>query len=152
MALWQYTFQILTKESYEALYKNFVFTFEDLGFDSEPFWQYHLIDRAYFSSIESFLKKNQSWSRKIDLYGNQEGNCFEVSFNDDDYVLSVDFRIDFRYNYESVLKHIIEFCILKGLIFLDENLNYVPLNFETTKKVISNAPQVKKYNILSGNK
>lgn len=151
MALWQYTFQVLTKESFEYLYEYISVSFDDFGFDEEPFWEYQLIDKSYFEEINNFLTKGQSWSHKIDLYGDQEANCFEVSFNQNNIVESVSFRIDFRTNYELILNNIIEFCILKGLIILDEELNRIPLNYESVRSVIINTPQIKMYNRLSGN-
>ena len=149
MALWQYTFQVLTKESFDSLSKDIGFSIEDSCFDNEIYWQYKSIDKSFFAGIKSILRKNKSWSNEIDLYGNQDSNCFEVLFDKwNNIVLSASFRIDFTSNYESTLSQIIEFCILNDLVILDENLNTVPLNVCTVKHIIENAPQIGKYNEL----
>jgi hypothetical protein len=150
MALWQYTFQVITKESFEFLHKDFIPSFGDYGFDDEPYWRLKLIDKSYFERIDTIIEKNKSWSNEVDLYGYQESNCFEVFFEvETNVVISVSFRIDFTSDYEQVLSSIIEFCILKGLIVLDEKLKVVPLNLELSKSIIENSPQVKKYNELN---
>jgi hypothetical protein len=147
MALWQYTFLVLTKESFESINQDILFSIVDNEFDDEPFWQMHLINKSLFEEIGNILKKRKSWSNNIELYGNQESNCFEVLYDSKtNFVISVSFRIDFTSDFEDILIHIIEFCILKCLIILDENLNVVPLNIEAFKDIIKNAPQKKEYN------
>lgn len=147
MALWQYTFQILPKESFEAFFQSFKISLDDNMFDETTYWQIKPFNKSYFERIGNILQKSKSWSEEIDLYGNQESNCFEVFFDGKtDDVTSVSFRINFTSDYEMVLNSIIEFCILKGLIVLDEELQLVPLNFESIRSLIENAPQVRKYN------
>jgi hypothetical protein len=85
---------------------------------------------------------------EIDLYGNQESNFFQVIF-ENNIVLSVSFRIDYTSNYEPILNQIVEYCLHRGLIILDEDLNLVPFNLETFAGIIYNSPQVKMYKKLS---
>ena len=149
MALWQYTFQILTKESFESLQEDSKLSPEDNVFDEEPYWQLKLIHKSYFEEIENILEKGRAWSKEIALYGNQESNCIEIFFDSKSNVVkSVSLRIDFTSNYELILSNIIEFCILKGLIILDEKLQVVPLNYDSVRSIIESAPQVSKYNGL----
>lgn len=149
MALWQYAFHIFTKESFDSLHLRFPLSLAKFGFDDEAYWQFKAIDKSYFYDIGVILKKGKSWSNEIDLYGNQESNCLEVFFDSTSNVIkSVSFRIDFTSNYEIILRNIIEFCILKKLIILDENLQAVVLNYEIAKSIIENAPQKRKYNKL----
>lgn len=150
MALWQYTFQILTKESFDSLSKKGALLIDDdLGFDETPFWLYKSVNSPFFADLELILHKNKSWSDEIDLYGDQESNCIEIFFDKQkEIVISASIRIDFTSDYEDILSQIIEFCILRGLILLDENLQITPLNLETIKNIIENAPQVKMYNKL----
>jgi hypothetical protein len=149
MALWQYTFQVLLKKSATALSENLVFNRDEEGFDDEPYWKFNHTDKSFFSALSKILPKVKSWSYEIDLYGDQESNCFEVLHDKDNAVISVSFRIDFTSNYESVLNSIIEFCIFNGLIILDESLNVVYLNYEVVKSIIMNSHQAKMYNILT---
>ena len=148
MALWQYTFHILTRESFDFIGDKTLFSTEDYLFDDEPYWQYKPIDRSFFTEIELILDRGKSWSKNIDLYGIQDSNCFEVGFEQNNIVNSVSFRINFTSDYENILNQIIEFCILKKLIILDEELNVVPLDINTIKEIIKNAPQRRKYNWL----
>lgn len=149
MALWQYTFQVLPKESVEVLPSNHHFEKDESGFDDEPYWKLNPINKNFFHSVQEILPKNKSWSNEIELYGNQESNCFEILFDCKGEVLSASFRIDFRSSYEKILSQIIEFCLLNGLVILNEDLNVVPLNSEQVQNIIENSPQVKRYNELS---
>ncbi|MBO9594007.1 MAG: hypothetical protein J7599_13950 [Niabella sp.] len=147
MALWQYTFQVLTRESFESVERELIT--QDVEFDEERYWLYKPIARTMFSELDRILKKTRSWSTDIDLYGDQESNCFEVVFDPQtDTVLAASFRIDFTTSYEDILRLIMEFCLLNGLIILDENRELVPFNLEEIVSLIKHAPQVKKYNDL----
>ncbi len=148
MALWQYTFHVLPKESVDALSPGFHLKKDEDGFDDRPYWKYNSFSRDFFHGMNNILIRNKSWSNQIDLYGNQESNCFEVFFENDN-VISVSFRIDLTSDYESILLEIIEYCLHMGLMIIDESLNIVPLNMETVKTIIRNSSQVKKYNELS---
>jgi hypothetical protein len=149
MALWQYTFQVLPKESIEVLSHGHYFKKGVSEFDDEPYWKANPVNKIFFHSIQEILPKNKSWSNEIELYGNQESNCFEVFFDSKGEVLSASFRIDFRSSNEKILSQIIEFCLLSGLVILNEDLNVVPLNSEQVQCVIENSPQAKRYNELS---
>ncbi|MBA9073221.1 hypothetical protein GGR22_001347 [Flavobacterium gossypii] len=148
MAIWQYTFQILPKESLSTLSADSYFGISENLFDDESYWKLYLIKRNFFHAIQKILPKNKSWSSEIDLYGHQESNCFEVISDNEGNVISVSFRIDFTTNYESILSNILEFCGLNGLVILDERIKIVPWNYEQAQSVIMTSPQVKKYNQL----
>lgn len=149
MAIWQYTFQVLPKESVECLSSHYHFEKNEDGFDDELYWKLNPISKIFFHSIQEILPRNKSWSNEIELFGNQDSNCFEVLFDNNDKVLSVSFRIDFRSSYEKVLSQIIEFCLLNGIVILDEDLNVVPLNYEQVQNIIDDSPQARRYNELS---
>ncbi len=148
MAIWQYTFLVLPKDSVEALSSDYRFEKREDWFDDELYWRLNRINKDFFQAVQKILPKNKSWSNQIYLYGNQESNCFELLCDNEGDVLSVSFRIDFRSNYERVLSQIIEFCSLNGLVILDEGLNLVPCNYEQLQSIIERSPQVKKYNEL----
>ncbi|MEY3241807.1 MAG: hypothetical protein RIR11_3246 [Bacteroidota bacterium] len=149
MALWQVGFFILPKD-YKSQISNLKIS-DEFTFDDAPFWHENKTSPDYFEGIDKFLQKNKSWADYITLYGHENSNRFEV-ISENNIVESVSFRIDFTSDYEFVLNGIIEFCILNGLIILDENLNIVPLNLETAKSIIIHAPQVLKYNNLQSEK
>lgn len=148
MALWQYTFHLLPKEGFDSLDKLCPLISED-GFVDEPYWNFNPLHKSCFFAIDAILEKGISWSKEMDLYGDEDSNCFEVLFDSElNNVLSVYFRSD----YNDILREINEFCILNGFIILDEKLTIVPLNFEFINQIIKHAPQVKVYNNLLGNK
>jgi hypothetical protein len=149
MALWQIDFFILPQDCKSQI-SNLKIS-EEFTFDDAPFWNENKTSLDYFEDIGKFLQKNKSWADYITLYGYENSNRLEV-ISENNIVESVAFRIDFTSDYELVLNGIIEFCILKGLIILDQNLNIVPLNFETAKSIVNNAPQVIKYNNLQNGK
>ena len=148
MALWQVGFFVLPNRCL-----NLLSTFnvsDEYSFDDALYWEKEKINPSEFREINNILSETKSWANYITLYGNENSNRFEV-ISKSNIVESVSFRIDFTSNYDPVLNGIIEFCILKGLIILDEELNAIPLNFQVIKSVIENAPQVKRYNQLSKN-
>ena len=55
MAIWQYTFQVLLKESADALSPDLIFTCDDDGFDDELFWKLHPVNKSFFSKIDNLL-------------------------------------------------------------------------------------------------
>ncbi|MBD1432703.1 hypothetical protein H8B06_07705 [Sphingobacterium sp. DN00404] len=153
MAIWQYTFLVLPKDGVQVLSTS---TNNGLGktidgFEDDRYWKYSTIKRDLFNAVGHILPKSKSWSNEIDLYGNQDSNCFEVFFDKEDTIQSVSFRIDFKDNYRSILQGILEFCRHNGLIVLDESLSIVPLNYEYTHRIILTSPQRKKYNQMSEN-
>lgn len=120
---------------------------EEFTFDDAQFWKEHKTAVEYFEDIGRLLPKTKSWASYITLYGSENSNRLEI-FSENNIIESVSFRIDFTSDYEAVLQGIIEFCILKGLIILDEKLQVMPLNYEIAKSIIELAPQVRKYNEL----
>ncbi len=145
MALWQNTFFILPSES---IVNSESFRLdEDNCFDDSVFWGKMKIDSSVFDNIELLLPKAKSWSNDLSIYGNENSHRLDV-LCEKEHVVSVSFRIDFTSDYEYILRGIIEFCILKAFIILNEHLNIVPLNFEAIKNIIDNSLQVKKYDDL----
>lgn len=149
MALWQYTFQILPKKSFNALKEGMILFDEDGLFDDEPYWKYEPINKNYFEDVTQFLSKGKSWSKKIDLFGSEESNCIEVLFDaHTNNIESASLRIDFTSDFESLLRGIVDFCIYKELILLDEEMQIVPLNFESIIHIINSSIQLKMYKKL----
>lgn len=146
MALWQIGFFVLPKESIKHI-DSFKVS-DEHTFDDAPYWNTKRISPSLFNPIGFFLPQSKSWAEYLTMYGDENSNRFEI-VSENDIVESVSFRIDFTSDYEKILNEIIEFCILNGLIILDEDLNLVPLNNEQVQSIIRNSPQVKRYNELS---
>ncbi len=144
MALWQYTFYVLPKEGVQELSSDFHFVKDNDGFDDALYWIGQHLHKSFFNDITNILPKSISWSRNIDLYGNQESNCVEVLFKTN-WIVSVSMRIDFTSNYENILRQLIEFFILNGLIIIDEELNLLPNNLLAIKEKINASSQYEKY-------
>ena len=144
MALWQYQFIIVprTNESYDDC------NYNKNRFEHELFWKEELVDKSLFLEIDSILTKKDSWCNNIDLYGDEESNCIEILFDNNNYIISVSFRLNFTDYFDVILEKVKEFCILKGLLILDEGFNLVPLNLEALKVIIQDSSQVKRYNDL----
>ncbi|MFZ4476143.1 MAG: hypothetical protein ACOYPR_13175 [Saprospiraceae bacterium] len=145
MAIWQVSFFIIPKVSLSEI-SNLKIS-EDLIFDDASFWDANKTNIDFFEEMGDILPKSKSWSNYITLFGSENSNRVEV-LSKDGIVESVSFRIDFTSNYEFVLQGIIEFCILKGLIILDQNLQMVPLNYEIAKNFVEKAPEVETYDYL----
>jgi hypothetical protein len=147
MALWQISFFILPK----AVLNNKVnFKINEECFDDAVFWIQERISPELFKPINKFLPQTKSWRDTLMMFGDENSNRLEVSFNEINIVEAVSFRIDFTSDYEKILRKLIDFFILNGLIILDNKLNILPLNFETLKEMIENSKQVNIYDILSG--
>lgn len=148
MALWQYSFYVLPKEGVQNLSSNFRFEKDNDGFDDAPYWIDQQIDKSFFNDITHILPIGRSWSKNIDLYGNEESNCLEV-LSKINLIISVSLRIDFTSHYQNILRQLLEFFILKGLIIVDEELNLLPNNLLIIKEKINACPQYKKYNMFT---
>ncbi|MBP6238071.1 MAG: hypothetical protein KA536_18105 [Saprospiraceae bacterium] len=145
MALWQYTFQILPKKSFSVLKRDKQLFDENNLFDDEQYWKYEPINKNYFEGVGQLLMKGKSWSKEINLFGSEKSNCLEILFDvQTGNIKSVSLRIDFTSEFELVLRGIIDFCIYKELIILDEELQMAPLNFESISYIINNSHQFKR--------
>jgi len=147
MAIWQYTFLILPNKAYTDLSVE-----GDLGtpkdFDAKTLWMYDRFSPNQFNFLSQLLPINKSWSKSIILFGKEDTNCVEISV-EDSFVIDVSLRIDFTTDYTHLLTDIVEFCIIKGFIMVDEQLNVVPLQVLEIVTLIEHSPQRKKFNILT---
>lgn len=150
MALWQYTLSLLPRASYESLAPCYPPVRGHDLFDDEPFWRLNPTSEEIFYSFDTILKRSNSWSHDIRLYGSVEGSCLSVLVDERNLVCSVSLRIDFRTHFEGILDFLVEFCLSKSFVLLDESLNYVPLDHEQLKATIWSSPQVRLYDELSG--
>lgn len=140
----QYGFYVIEKQSFEDLSAANQFV-EGKYFNAEPYWIYSHKHKSFFSEIEKILKKSKSWDLQTDLYGNQESSCLEVCFDEDDYIESVKFRIDFGISYVGILIEILWLFRKKELVIIDENLCWQPLNFEIIDRVIQSSKRWEKF-------
>ena len=106
MAIWQCKFFILPKsDTYDLQYGR---QYGNIKlFEDDKYWEKAKIKKEIFSEISRLLKPEKSWSNEIDLYGSENGNRLEVFFDTNNIIESVTFRIDFRSEYEAVLRGII---------------------------------------------
>ena len=148
MALWQYTFIVLPNKKELIHSSNLGAFMTDDGFDDSLFWVDPPINATLFDDIANILPPMRSWSKNILLYGKQESNCFEVLV-ENEFAVSVDFRIDFTSDYETILRKLLESLLYKGVIIIDQDHNILPLNFEAFRSVFINSHQYHLYNKLS---
>jgi hypothetical protein len=145
MALYQYTFYLVERKSLEDLSAAREFI-EGVSFNEEPYWIYNHRLKSLFWEVDGILEKNKSWSTEIDLYGIQDGNCLEVSFDAAGYITSASFRIDFRNHSENILDKIVAFCIIKDLAIIDaQNLNVLAPDHKLIYNIIKSSKQWKTY-------
>lgn len=95
------------------------------------------------------MGRGKSWSKDLVLLGNEVSNRIDIYY-EQGRVDTVSMRIDFRSDYEHIVRAIIDFCVLNGLMILNNDLGIMLLNFETFKNEIENSPQVIKYSRLAG--
>lgn len=148
MAIWQYSFHIVPKEAFKKINPH-TLNGMDL-FDSAKFWgkDYNEVD---LHKIDEILKKEKSWSSDIIMYGTENSNVFYI-IKEESLICDINFRVDFRKNFEPFLKAIIDFCMLNGLVILDENLQEIPLNETSIKATVESSNQFLNYKFLQSKK
>lgn len=136
MAIWQCEFFILPKsDTYDLQYDP---QYSDIRlFEDDKYWKKAKIKKEIFSEISHLLKPEKSWSNEIDLYGSENGNRLEVLFDANNIIESVAFRIDFRSEYEAVLRGIISLCEKNGFCIIDGSLKNLKLSFNAIKETIN---------------
>lgn len=145
MANWQCVFYLIEKKSFDDLAASNQFILGEY-FNEKPYWMYSQKSKNLFLEVERILQKNKSWCDEIDLYGIQDSNCLEVVFDKTDDIMTVSFRIDFRNSYETIVKELIAFCILKELVIVDgETLTDLDLNNELIDIYIRSSQQWSTY-------
>lgn len=149
MAIWQYGFFVLPKAAWKEIGSAGID--KEWGFDDEKFWKFIPTKPSVFQDISKFLPRGDSWIDNNTVYGNSESNAFEV-LEDDGFVVSVSFRIDFTTEYEPILTQIIEFLQQKDFIILSSvDLEEVPLNAFSIELVIKNSRNYRiHHNIVEG--
>lgn len=145
MAIWQYNFTIVPRNILNCLKK---YVDKDGWLDDESCWLENPIKADFFKEIEQILPKRKSWNTDIILYGNQESNRFEVYKNESDTVISVSFRIDYTSEYEDILRSLLAFIEMNGLVILDEKLEFLDNNFIAIKSHIEKSEQQDVYERL----
>jgi len=144
MALWQYSFFVLPKNTVLEIAPDLLFEKKDGLFDDAPYWKLGKIKRDVFNPISKILPVANSWNKDLIIFGDNESNCFEVLV-DGEYVESVSFRIDFRTGYERIIEELLFFFMSAEMLVLGEDLNVLQLNGYEFKMKIENSPQYKKY-------
>jgi hypothetical protein len=147
MAIWQYNFFIIPKDSFKTDEKLQFLKHDEDGFDDAILWRDFPTSVYEFQSLEAVLPRKESWSKDIFLLGDIESNCIEVYF-DEGWVTSVSLRVDFTSDYLSILSTVVEFCVMKGFSLLDEDLTLLQLNSITLERVIKTSEQFVNYQKL----
>lgn len=148
MALWQYEFYVLPQTAFSDKPPDFHFDWEN-GFDPAQYWDDPCYTRSSFGEIAKILPQGKSWSKEIDLYGDQESHSLEVLFSGE-IIQDVSLRIDFRLDYSSILDALIEFFIIKGMSLTDHELTNIPLNLTSVINIIESSSKYRNYGILGG--
>ena len=146
MAIWQYTIELIPKETLLELGNTDSITLDD--YENFDFWKDYDYEIKFFDSLTVELKRGKSWSDEIILYGDSESTCINF-FMEADKIVGVDVRIDFRDDYSGVLNSVIEFCNLNGFVILD-NLKILDLNATFIIHHIENSEQFFTYKKLFG--
>lgn len=142
MALWQYHCHIVPNVDLLSERLKVLKNEEDL-FEDDILWNEYSAPKSLFNPIDNLLKRNQSWSKDIDLYGHQERTCIEV-FGARETIESVSVRIDFTGDYAKLLEEVIEFCIYKRLAILNDQYAILPMNVLSIKLLIESSDQHRK--------
>lgn len=146
MALWQYTYYVIPRESIQDLSDlHLLSTDTEEGFDLEGYWKTADIPVSFFDSLSTILPLGQSWSEDIVLFGNQQSHMIQVIQNEYGKVEDVSIRIDFTRDYDGFLSEFLEFCIHRGLVILDEEMQISPLSVESIRRTIEASPQSRQY-------
>jgi hypothetical protein len=136
MAIWQYTFELIPKEDLSLLSDNI----ELESYSKFNFWEGGGLDFEYFTPITQLLPMGKSWHKDIRIYGNEDSNCIKL-VTENNKIVEVIIRIDFRSDYSNLLSTIIEFCKFNSLVLLDERFTVMSLNEINIDYVIKSSSQ-----------
>lgn len=145
MAIWQYTFYLVPRNAYLSMPSPKKDCDGLIGIDI--YWSSEEISCSFFNNIERILPKTKERNNEQLVFGDFESNVLTLICKNKK-VATASFRINYTIDYEEILRELIEFFIFNALVVIDENLNEVPLNFESFKNTIETSPKIKKYNEL----
>jgi len=143
MAINQYTFFIVPKNGYEENIIEFNSKSTRDLVEDNIFWENENVSCNLFDTLKYLLPNSKSWDNSLIIFGIEDSTCLKIFCNSS--ILSVSLRIDFTVNYNNVINEIIDFCIIKELLILDENLTPVNLNSVTICNIIQTSTQYKMY-------
>ncbi len=144
MAIWQVEFYILPNQQNIKLFENINLD----NFDEAKFWGSRRTSSDFFSKVATFLPRNNSWSKDLEVFGKFNSNVFEV-YAENKIVESVSFRIDFTTDYITIILSIINFCDENNFVILDYNFKNTFNNFEIIVNSINTSPSIRNYLVLS---
>ena len=138
MAILQCDFYILPSNSDEA-----VLNLE--AFDDSTFWHKVSVNKEIFNSVASVLPQVKSWSDSLDIYGNLEDSCMQISFDNNRLVDGALLRINFTSEYKDILKFIISFCAKNDFEILTSELQKLPLLYSKIDQYIAGSKRKEKF-------
>lgn len=148
MALWQYVFNLIP----EGIMENESLLDEEGWFDPDFLWKRRKENLDIFNEIKDLLPLSRSWSEYIIQFGNLESNCMEIYRNDDDdFISSASFRIDFRTDYVDILRKILQICESNKILALNEEFEIMPFELYKFCETIENSRQKKMYLVFLNN-
>ncbi|MEM7183723.1 MAG: hypothetical protein AAF518_22635 [Spirochaetota bacterium] len=147
MAIWQYTFRIIPKGSFD----NGIFQpkySQDGLIEDDIYWERVPTKKDFFYDIGKVLPIGSSWCEDILLFGSEDSNCFEVLY-ENNYAVSVSFRVHFTIEYEFFLRHVLDFIRFNNLLLLDGQHEIIEPDYLSIKHLMENSRQAKLYDRLS---
>lgn len=148
MSIYQISYLILPQKGKYTLFEGLnlsSFINKDL-FEDDLFWEGLNIK---LSSLEKHISQNfeegESWSKKLKIYGDNDTNCLKI-FLENDVVVSISFRINFKDDFTQFLKKIIIFCDEFNFVIVDNDFNVLSNNQNEIYENIKNSNTVKRFN------
>lgn len=132
MAIWQCDFYILPSNSDEA-FLNLIL------------WHKVSVSKEIFNSVTSVLPQVKSWSDSLDIYGNLEDSCLQISFDNNGLVDGALLRINFTSEYKDILKFIISLCVKNDFEILTSELQKLPLLYSQIDQYIAGSKRKEKF-------
>ncbi len=148
MSIYQNTYFIVPRKGNYTLFEGInlkSFLEDDLLFEDDLFWNNRILE---LGKINNYLLQNfeedVSWSEDLKIYGDNETNCIKLFF-ENNFVVSMSFRVNFTTDYSSFLNKIIEFCEINNLLIVDNDLNVLSIDYQTIVDNIMNSRAFEKY-------
>ena len=114
-------------------------------FDDSIFWHKVSVNKEIFNSVASVLPQVKSWSDSLDIYGNLEDSCPQISFGNNGLVDGALLRINFTSEYKDILKFIISFCVKNDFEILTSDLSKLPLLYSKIDQYIASSKRKEKF-------
>ncbi len=95
MAAWQCDFELVPELWLTTTFGSLPSNIPEQMLKAEGWWDTQTLSSDYERQLSNFVIQSKSWSKKVEIYGEEDGDCIKV-FRENGLLTSVWIRIDLR--------------------------------------------------------